>query len=121
METTTLSTRIETILREQNIRATELAKVAGVSDSTVTLWKNGTTSDMRAENALMIQRKYGYRIEWIVTGEGPKTVEESKQQQAQEVIRQKIRDGDLIDISRLPDPARHALKQTAAAFTSAPP
>lgn len=120
METTTLSDRIEIILKEQGIRATELAVVADVSDSTITHWKNGATESMKAVNALMIQEKYGYTIEWIISGKGPKTVEEAKRIEAQKVIDQKIRDGELIDISGLPEAAKAVVQQTASLLIPRP-
>lgn len=54
----------------------EIARRMSVSKATVTLWFDGTTSNMTAENAAKIEALTGYRWAYIVTGNGPKRVQD---------------------------------------------
>jgi phage repressor protein C with HTH and peptisase S24 domain len=69
---TTLPERIQIVLDETGIEQTELAKAAGVTKGTVSQWLSGAIKSMKHEYAVGIQKKFGYRIGWLVTGEAEK-------------------------------------------------
>ncbi|MFM0203959.1 S24 family peptidase [Paraburkholderia fungorum] len=69
---TTLPERIQIVLDETGIDQTELAEAAGVTKSTVSQWLSLAIKSMKHEYAVGIQKKYGYRIDWLVRGEGEK-------------------------------------------------
>lgn len=54
----------------------ELARAAKVTPASVTFWLDGTTKSLKAETAALIEAATGYRASWIVTGKGPKRIED---------------------------------------------
>lgn len=50
----------------------ELARGAGVSDSAVSQWLDGTTKNLKAESAAKIEMATGYSAVWLATNKGPK-------------------------------------------------
>lgn len=82
-----LSDRINEILDETGISPAKLARVADVSSTTVMLWRNGTTKEIKMSNAVPISRLYGYSAEWITTGQGPKfsSVKETRADYADDI------------------------------------
>ncbi|MFL9901501.1 helix-turn-helix transcriptional regulator [Paraburkholderia fungorum] len=69
---TTLPERIQIVLGETGIEQAELARVAGVSKGAVNQWLSGGIKSMNYEYAAEIQKKFGYRIDWLVKGRGEK-------------------------------------------------
>jgi hypothetical protein len=67
-----LSARVRTILDDQKIRQAELVKVAGVSKGLVSQWLNDQRESMGYDAAQKIHRKYGYAMDWLMTGKGTK-------------------------------------------------
>lgn len=57
----------------------ELARAAGVTPATVTFWLDGTTQNLKSENALKLEQSTGYRSNWLISGKGPKKVESAQQ------------------------------------------
>lgn len=70
-----LPERIQTVLREiPTIDQVELGRAAGVSKGTVNQWLSGKIKSMKLEYAKGIQKSYGYSVDWLVLGKGPKKV-----------------------------------------------
>lgn len=63
---------MRTILDDQKIRQAELVKVAGVSKGLVSQWLNDQRESMGYDAAQKIHRKYGYAMDWLMTGKGTK-------------------------------------------------
>ena len=49
-----------------------LAKIAGVSSSAVSQWHSGETKTMGPKSAFAIERRLGFRAEWLMYGKLPK-------------------------------------------------
>lgn len=74
MEETTLSGRLNLILKEQKLKKVAFAKTLGVSDNYIYIITSGRKNSISNTLALLIQEKYGYSARWVLTGEGPKEV-----------------------------------------------
>lgn len=58
------------------------ARAIVVSKAAMTLIENGTTKTLKHETALAIQRKTGYRAEWVNHGTPPKLVDQPDESRA---------------------------------------
>lgn len=58
------------------LKPSELARAADVTNAAVTMWLDGTTKSLKAETANKIEIATGYRAAWIVTGKGPKFIQQ---------------------------------------------
>lgn len=72
-----LSERIREVMGKMS--QADLARMAGVTDATVTFWLDGTTKSIKGEKAVLLERGTGYRASWIISGKGPKRVESTQQ------------------------------------------
>lgn len=73
LNVSSLQERIQDALRESSLKnATALAKKAGVSRATVTLWKNGPTQTIEGDNLTRAAAALGVNAHWLATGEGPR-------------------------------------------------
>ena len=68
---TSLSERIETILKVADIKKSALARVGGVTASSVTQWLTGDTKHISPEVAYKIADELRIEARWIMLGEGP--------------------------------------------------
>lgn len=73
----TLSDRINTAIAEKACTAAELAKAAGVKESSVSDWRSKETKSMKAEPALKAASFLGVSPFWLVLGIGPKKAGET--------------------------------------------
>jgi SOS-response transcriptional repressor LexA len=73
VKTGPLQERVRAVLQEQGLKQTDLAKVTGRSRALVNLWVNGPAESMDYEAAVKIGVKYGYSVDWLMLGKGPKT------------------------------------------------
>lgn len=53
----------------------EIARATKRSPAAVTQWTDGSTKSLKAETADLLEKATGYRASWIITGKGPKTLE----------------------------------------------
>jgi len=65
---------------------TELARATGRSQGAVTQWLDGTAKSLKGETAALIERATGYRAYWLITGKGPKRVEDIEPQVKWDVL-----------------------------------
>ncbi|WP_162588339.1 helix-turn-helix domain-containing protein [Variovorax sp. RA8] len=65
---------------------TELARATGRSQGAVTQWLDGTAQSLKGETAALIERATGYRAYWLITGKGPKRVEDVEPQLKWDVL-----------------------------------
>lgn len=68
----TLGQRIQTILKERNIKQVEFAKTLGISANYVNLIANGKKENISDTLVKLIEESYGYSTQWIIEGTGEK-------------------------------------------------
>jgi transcriptional regulator with XRE-family HTH domain len=68
---TTLGERISTILLEQNLKKVTFANILGISANYVSLLAGGRKTVISEPLAKLIESIFGYRAEWVMTGELP--------------------------------------------------
>ena len=70
--------RLNLIIHENGLKQKQFAAEIGVTESYISkLLKNPELNSSQSLAAL-IEEKYGYRAEWVTTGEGPKLKQVSK-------------------------------------------
>jgi len=67
-----LSERLKIILSENGLSQREFALTLGVTENYISLLINGKKEKISETLALLIQEKYGYNAEWVMTGQGEK-------------------------------------------------
>ena len=65
-----LSARVEKILHDEKLKQVDLAKIAGVTKGLINQWINGPSKTMSYEPAKRLHDRYGYSIDWLMTGAG---------------------------------------------------
>ena len=71
-ESTTTAERVSKMMRELgDLDQPAFGRLAGASKSMVNQWLSGMVKSVTARYAFELERKTGYRAEWIQTGEGP--------------------------------------------------
>lgn len=98
---TALSQRIKFILKEQNLKQTELAQALGVSSNYISLLAGGKKTAVSLTLAKLIEALYGYSAQWVLYGENSRFErEEALRRRAIEKI-QEMGEGDLIKLQEL--------------------
>lgn len=69
-----LSERFKTILNESGLTQRDFASTLGITENYISLLINGKKEKISETLAFLIQEKYGYSAEWILTGRGDKFV-----------------------------------------------
>ncbi len=67
-----LSERIQLILKENNLKQRDFAKELGVTESYISAIISGRNTNVSLTLACLIEEKYGYNSEWIMTAKEPK-------------------------------------------------
>lgn len=57
----------------------ELARAVGVTQASITFWLDGTTQNLKSENALALERATGFQSKWLISGKGPKRLDATQQ------------------------------------------
>ncbi len=70
--------RIRLILEENKLKQKQLAAELGVSDSYISKLLKDPDIRLSQSLAVLIEEKYGYYANWVLTGEGPKLKHISK-------------------------------------------
>lgn len=79
----TIQERIAYVLKDSGIDQPTLAGHAGATKGLVNQWLNGPAQSISYRHALNIERRLGYRVHWLITGEGPiKTSSDPKPEMA---------------------------------------
>jgi len=73
-DASTASSRFAEIRKDQGLTLREISDELGIANTVYLYWETGKNRP-RKPNALALQALYGYRWEWVMTGEGPKRVE----------------------------------------------
>lgn len=68
---TTLQDRIARLMSETGMSVGEIARIAGVTSSAVTQWKDGPTKSLKTAPATKLAAASGFSAMWIATGTGP--------------------------------------------------
>jgi DNA-binding CsgD family transcriptional regulator len=71
MRKTELSERISRIFREQHLKNVDFARTLGISANYVSLLRTGRKKMISQPLARLIETTYGYRAEWVLTGDEP--------------------------------------------------
>lgn len=66
-----LKDRMERIKTELGVNWSQLAALAEMTKSGMSLIKSGATQTIKAAHAIALQNKTGFRVEWIADGQGP--------------------------------------------------
>jgi transcriptional regulator with XRE-family HTH domain len=115
-----MATRIDEILKElkktRDISPAQIARQIGVDKGAVSKWVSGATKNMKNHHLFLFEDLYGYSARWIATGEGPRMVSAVREQAAEYVIRERVAQGELLDIAELPTKARSVLRAAIHAF-----
>lgn len=75
--------RIKKVWKEYEARGysqTEFGELAGADKSTVSQWLKGSIKKIAATYAFRLERKTGYRAEWLMLGTGPERIDEKTAQ-----------------------------------------
>lgn len=64
----TAAERIDFLLRAEGLNQKKLAKVVSASDQTITNWKK--RDSIGKDSAYLISKKFGYSLDWLLTGKG---------------------------------------------------
>lgn len=70
---TELKDRIAEAMAASGLKAHELAERVGVSEPAVSHWLSGRTKSLKAKMAQAVARTTGVRVDWLISGRGPKT------------------------------------------------
>jgi phage repressor protein C with HTH and peptisase S24 domain len=70
----TWNQRLAEELAKRNIKGVEVARATGVKPPSVTEWLNGTTQDLKADNAEKLCAFLGINQKWLLTGKGPQYI-----------------------------------------------
>lgn len=73
-----LNNRIRTILKENGLKQKDLANEIGVTESYISAIVNQRNTNLSQSLATLIEEKYGYNVDWILTGQEPKLKQVSK-------------------------------------------
>ena len=93
----TLGERIQTILKERNIKQVEFAKVLGISANYVNLLVNDKKTKISDTLAKLIEETYGYSAEWLLEGVGERFSDTSVSASKAEILKriQKMSDSEI--------------------------
>lgn len=84
-DTMALADRIQAILGDMDGpeygKQARLAKIAGAGRPVVNHWLAGQTK-IKSEHALAIANYFGYRVEWVLEGKGPRKKGEKEMEEA---------------------------------------
>lgn len=85
-----LKERISEIIKENRLKQKELAALMGVTESYVSTLLSGRNQNISVSVANLIEAKLGYRAQWLLSGEGPKYKQISKNPNLSDVHRRVI-------------------------------
>ena len=80
-----LCDRIKLILKENNLKQKDLAREIGVTESYISAIVNRRNTNLSHSLASLIEEKYGYSSEWVLTGAEPKLKQISKNRSLSEL------------------------------------
>ena len=93
----TLGKRIQTILKERNIKQIDFAKALGISANYVNLIANDKKENISDTLAKLIEETYGYSAQWILDGTGEKLSSNDMTADKAEILKkiQKMSDSEI--------------------------
>ena len=77
--------RIRTILQENKLKQKELASEIGVTESYISVLLKKPEVSLSRSIAALIEEKYGYSADWVLTGAEPKIKQVSKNRALSEI------------------------------------
>ena len=85
-----LSDRITKVLEATGVDQKTLARMADVTDQSVSQWISGATKTMKGKAAFNLQRETGFSAEWLMYGDGSMMAEGGFQNRLIEEIARKV-------------------------------
>lgn len=74
-----IGTRLKLLREEQDgLKAAVAARGMGVTGSALSQWETGSVKNIRPGNLLAAARYYKVSIAWLISGKGPRSVEEAQ-------------------------------------------
>ena len=83
----TLGERIQTILKEQNVKQVDFAKTLGISANYVNLLVNDKKTNISDTLAKLIEETYSYSAQWLMEGTGEKNTGNSISAYKSEILK----------------------------------
>ena len=71
-----LAERLRVAMRHANKSQSQIAAEIGKSTSAVSQWMTGSVKGLRADTANALEKATGCRAEWLVTGNGPRYIDD---------------------------------------------
>lgn len=72
--------------RERGLDAVAVARAIGITPSALSQWERGAVKNLRPENLLKAARFFDVSLPWLITGVGPRRVEECATQDEVKVL-----------------------------------
>lgn len=85
-----LKDRISTIIKENQLKQKEMAALVGVTESYISTLLSGRNRNVSMTVADLIEEKFGYSAQWVLSGEEPKYKQLSKNPSLSDAHRQVI-------------------------------
>ena len=85
-----LKERIALIIKENHLKQKELANTIGVSEVYISTLLSGKNKNVSNSVANLVEEKLGYSAKWILSGEGPKYKQISRDPNISDVHRKVI-------------------------------
>lgn len=117
MDMSTLRDMALEIMADLNIDQAGLARLAEVTQASVSQWLHGPTKTMAPGPAFAIQRKSGWSAEYLLTGKGPKKMDQIRERDAEYVIERRIAAGELLDMRDICDEQRSICRRVLDAIS----
>jgi transcriptional regulator with XRE-family HTH domain len=73
-----LSERLSIVLKENKMKQKEFASSVGVSENYISLLLNNKKENVSESLAKLIEEKFGFSADWLLTGEGQMRMDYSK-------------------------------------------
>lgn len=83
----TLGDRINTVITERKIKQIDFAKELGISANYVNQLVNNKKANISETLAKLIEETYGYSANWILYGDGEKTIDNYLSTQRAEILK----------------------------------
>lgn len=93
-----LKDRVSIIIKENKLKQKEFAAIIGVTESYISAILSGRNANLSVALANLIEEKLGYSSQWVLTGDGNKLKQVSKNQNLSDEHRRAI-----MQLEKMPD------------------
>lgn len=74
-------------LERDRLEAATVARALGITPSALSQWETGVVKNLRPENLLKAARFFDVSLPWLITGLGPRKVEEAQTESEADMLR----------------------------------